>query len=54
MKGILLDTNACAAFKRGDSNAVAMQDGYAVFSFDARFGEMEGLIAGTCLDDFLP
>lgn len=34
--------------------AVAMQYGYAVFSLDVHFGEMEGLIAGRHLDDFLP
>lgn len=34
--------------------AVAMQHGYAVFSLDAHFGDMEGLITGRKLDDFLP
>lgn len=34
--------------------AVAMQHGYAVFSLDGHFAEMEGLIAGSQLDDFVP
>jgi predicted nucleic acid-binding protein len=34
--------------------AVAMQHGYAVFSLDAHFTEIENLIAGRRLDDFLP
>ena len=34
--------------------ASAMQHGYAVFSFDKHFAEMENLITGSLLDDFLP
>ena len=34
--------------------ASAMQYGYAVFSFDKHFAEMENLITGTVLEDFLP
>jgi predicted nucleic acid-binding protein len=34
--------------------ASAMQHGYAVFSFDKHFAEMENLIMGSSLDDFLP
>lgn len=34
--------------------AVAMQHGYALFSLDAHFTEMENLIAGRQLEDFLP
>lgn len=34
--------------------AVAMQHGYAVFSLDSHFGDMAGLLAGNCLEDFLP
>jgi tRNA(fMet)-specific endonuclease VapC len=34
--------------------AVAMQHGYAVFSLDAHFGEMENLIVGSGPEDFLP
>ena len=34
--------------------ASALQHGYAVFSFDKHFGEMENLIVGSQLDDFLP
>ena len=34
--------------------ASALQHGYAVFSFDTHFGEMESLIVGSQLDDFLP
>ena len=34
--------------------ASAMQYGYAVFSFDKYFSEMENLIVGSRLEDFLP
>ena len=34
--------------------ASALQHGYAVFSFDKHFGEMENLIVGSQLEDFLP
>ncbi len=34
--------------------ASAMQYGYAVFSFDKHFSEMENLIVGSRLEDFLP
>jgi tRNA(fMet)-specific endonuclease VapC len=34
--------------------ASAMQHGYAVFSFDKHFAEMENVIVGNLLDDFLP
>ena len=34
--------------------ASAMQHGYAVFSFDKHFADMENLITGSTLDDFLP
>ena len=34
--------------------ASAMQHGYAVFSFDKHFSEMENLIEGSSLEDFLP
>ena len=34
--------------------ASAMQHGYAVFSFDKHFTEMENLIVGSVLEDFLP
>ncbi len=34
--------------------AVALQHGFAVFSVDAHFREMENLIVGSRLDDFLP
>ena len=34
--------------------ASAMQHGYAVFSFDKHFSEMENLIVGSSLEDFLP
>ena len=34
--------------------ASALQHGYAVFSFDTHFGEMESLIVGSQLEDFLP
>ncbi len=34
--------------------AVAMQHGYAVFSLDVHFTEMQNLIAGRQLEDFLP
>jgi len=34
--------------------ASAMQHGYAVFSFDKHFAEMENLIVGNTLNDFLP
>lgn len=34
--------------------ASAMQHGYAVFSFDKHFAEMENLIVGSRLEDFLP
>ena len=32
----------------------AMQHGYAVFSFDKHFAEMDNLIVGSMLEDFLP
>ena len=34
--------------------ASAMQHGYAVFSFDKHFTEMDNLIVGSVLEDFLP
>ena len=34
--------------------AVALQHGYAVFSLDAHFAEMDNLIVGGCPEDFLP
>jgi predicted nucleic acid-binding protein len=34
--------------------ASAMQHGYAVFTFDKHFAEMDNLIVGSTLDDFLP
>jgi predicted nucleic acid-binding protein len=34
--------------------ASAMQHGYAIFSFDKHFAEMENLITGSSLEDFLP
>ena len=34
--------------------AVAMPHGYGEFSLDGHFAEMEGVIAGSRLDDFLP
>ena len=34
--------------------ASAMQYGYAVFSFDKHFTEMDNLIVGSVLEDFLP
>ena len=34
--------------------AVALQHGYAVFSLDAHFANMENLIAGSKIEDFLP
>ena len=34
--------------------ASAMQHGYALFSFDKHFAEMENLIVGSSLEDFLP
>ena len=34
--------------------ASAMQYGYAVFSFDKHFTEMDNLIVGSLLEDFLP
>jgi tRNA(fMet)-specific endonuclease VapC len=34
--------------------ASAMQHGYAVFSFDKHFAEMDNLLVGSALDDFLP
>ena len=34
--------------------ASAMQYGYAVFSFDKHFAEMDNLIVGSVLEDFLP
>lgn len=34
--------------------ASAMQHGYAVFSFDKHFAEMENLLTGSSLEDFLP
>ncbi len=34
--------------------ASAMQYGYAVFSFDKHFAEMDNLLTGNALEDFLP
>ena len=34
--------------------ASAMQHGYAVFSFNKHFAEMENLVVGSQLEDFLP
>jgi predicted nucleic acid-binding protein len=34
--------------------ASAMQYGYAVFSFDNHFADMDNLIVGSSLEDFLP
>lgn len=34
--------------------ASAMQHGYAVFSFDKHFAEMDNLLTGSTLEDFLP
>lgn len=34
--------------------ASALQHGYSVFSFDKHFSEMDNLIVGSMLEDFLP
>ena len=34
--------------------ASAMQHGYAVFSFDKHFTDMDNLLVGSLLEDFLP
>ena len=34
--------------------ASAMQHGYAVFTFDKHFSEIDNLIVGSTLEDFLP